>query len=158
MIYCMAECFCWVVKYITYHYRTLEDSVFFQGFYSDATITCDGKFYPVHKLVLSSCSDYFGSIFESTFCKHPVIIIKDIKHEDMEALLNYMYLGEAKVKLSDILRTLVHSYAYYENGNFSPPLTYSWKSLYVTWVFTNVSLRPLDYLLIYICYTFFFLL
>lgn len=78
------------------HIKTFHDmlgSVRHKGFYSDATITCDGKFYPVHKLVLSSCSDYFGSIFDATQCKHPVIVIKDIKHEDMEALLNYMYLG-----------------------------------------------------------------
>ncbi|XP_047478644.1 transcription factor GAGA-like [Penaeus chinensis] len=85
------------------HIKTFHEmlgSIRHKGFYSDATITCDGKFYPVHKLVLSSCSDYFGSIFDATQCKHPVIVIKDIKHEDMEALLNYMYLGEAKVARS----------------------------------------------------------
>lgn len=70
--------------------------------YSDATITCEGKFYPVHKLVVSSCSDYFDMIFQATVCKHPVIVMKDIRHEDMEALLNYMYLGEVKVLQRDL--------------------------------------------------------
>ncbi|XP_042227433.1 protein tramtrack, beta isoform-like [Homarus americanus] len=70
--------------------------------YSDATITCEGKFYPIHKLIVSSCSDYFDKIFEATHCKHPVIIMKDIRYEDMEALLNYMYLGEVKVLQRDL--------------------------------------------------------
>nr|XP_027226111.1 uncharacterized protein LOC113818150 [Penaeus vannamei] len=30
--------------------------------YCDVTLACDGKFYPVHKLVLSTCSDYFEQI------------------------------------------------------------------------------------------------
>ncbi|XP_045583254.1 transcription activator GAGA isoform X2 [Procambarus clarkii] len=70
--------------------------------YSDATITCEGKFYPIHKLVVSSCSDYFDKIFQATQCKHPVIVMKDIRHDDMEALLNYMYLGEVKVLQRDL--------------------------------------------------------
>lgn len=70
--------------------------------YSDATITCEGKFYPIHKLVVSSCSDYFDKIFQATQCKHPVIVIKDIRHNDMEALLNYMYQGEVKVLQRDL--------------------------------------------------------
>ncbi|CAL4067756.1 unnamed protein product [Meganyctiphanes norvegica] len=70
--------------------------------YTDVTITCDGKFYPVHKLVLSTCSEYFEEIFERTQCKHPVIVLKDIKHEELEALLNYMYLGEVNVLQGDL--------------------------------------------------------
>jgi len=70
--------------------------------YTDVTITCDGKFYPVHKLVLSTCSEYFEEIFERTQCKHPVIVLKDIKHEELEALLNYMYLGEVNVLQAEL--------------------------------------------------------
>lgn len=70
--------------------------------YTDVTITCGGKFYPVHKLVLSTCSEYFEEIFERTQCKHPVIVLKDIKHEELEALLNYMYLGEVNVLQAEL--------------------------------------------------------
>lgn len=61
------------------------------------TLACDGKFYPVHKLVLSTCSEYFEQMFERTNCKHPIIVLKDIKKDDLEALLNYMYVGEVNV-------------------------------------------------------------
>ncbi|XP_047478184.1 longitudinals lacking protein, isoforms A/B/D/L-like isoform X13 [Penaeus chinensis] len=70
--------------------------------YCDATIACDGKFYPVHKLVLSTCSDYFEQMFERTNCKHPIIVLKDIRHEDLEALLNYMYVGEVNVLQNEL--------------------------------------------------------
>ncbi|KAF2368648.1 BTB/POZ domain [Trinorchestia longiramus] len=74
--------------------------------YTDATLACEGKFYSVHKLVLSTCSDYFSAMLDRTNCKNPVIVLKDIKCEDLEALLDYMYLGEVNVRQSD-LATLI---------------------------------------------------
>ncbi|XP_042224520.1 longitudinals lacking protein, isoforms H/M/V-like isoform X15 [Homarus americanus] len=70
--------------------------------YTDVTLACDGKFYSVHKLVLSTCSDYFCAMFDKTACKSPVIVLKDIKSEDLEALLDYMYLGEVNVRQCDL--------------------------------------------------------
>ncbi|XP_050686822.1 longitudinals lacking protein, isoforms H/M/V-like isoform X13 [Eriocheir sinensis] len=74
--------------------------------YTDATLACDGKFYPVHKLVLSTCSEYFEKIFEHTPCKHPVIVLKDIKADALEALLNYMYAGYVNVAQNDLARLI----------------------------------------------------
>ncbi|MCL4134128.1 UNVERIFIED_CONTAM: hypothetical protein GTU68_025762, partial [Idotea baltica] len=74
--------------------------------FCDVTIACEGKFYPSHKLVLSTCSEYFQDMFQHTQCKHPVIVLKDIHCEDLEALLNYMYLGEVNV-LQEKLSTLI---------------------------------------------------
>lgn len=74
--------------------------------YTDATIAVDGKFYPVHKLVMSTCSEYFSEIFEKTPCKSPVIVLKDVRSQDMEALLDYMYLGEVNVNQNDLASLL----------------------------------------------------
>lgn len=71
------------------------------------TLACEGKFYKVHKLVLSTCSEYFEQMFEETQCKHPVIVLKDIKSEELESLLSYMYIGEVNVvqdKLSGLIK------------------------------------------------------
>lgn len=78
----------------------------FQELYTDVTIACDGRFYPSHKLVLSTCSDYFHKIFERTPCKHPVIVIKDVECKNMEALLNYMYAGVVSVSQSDLAQLI----------------------------------------------------
>ncbi|KAL7645802.1 UNVERIFIED_CONTAM: hypothetical protein RMT77_002698 [Armadillidium vulgare] len=71
-------------------------------FYTDATLGCDGKLYPVHKLVLCSSSDYFFDIFKETRCKSPVVILKDVHHNNLEALLDYMYLGEVEIQQKDL--------------------------------------------------------
>lgn len=74
----------------------------FQGNYTDVTLACDGKFYPVHKLVLSTCSEYFSDIFDRTPCKNPVVVLKDIQCQDLEFLLDYMYIGEVNVRQNDL--------------------------------------------------------
>ena len=68
--------------------------------FTDATLACGGKFYPVHRLVLSSCSEYFEDMFEQAArvqCKHPFIVLKDITSDEIESLLSYMYVGEVNV-------------------------------------------------------------
>uniref|UniRef100_A0A2P2I0H5 Protein tramtrack, beta isoform-like n=1 Tax=Hirondellea gigas TaxID=1518452 RepID=A0A2P2I0H5_9CRUS len=74
--------------------------------YCDLTLACSGKFYLAHKLVLSTCSEYFEQMFERTQCKHPVIVLKDIGSDELEALLSYMYDGEVNV-LQENLSNLI---------------------------------------------------
>lgn len=74
--------------------------------YTDVTLACEGKFYPVHKLVLSTCSEYFEVMFENTPCKHPVIVLNHIKHDEVEALLSYMYAGVVNVAQNDLARLI----------------------------------------------------
>ncbi|XP_064121241.1 zinc finger and BTB domain-containing protein 7A-like isoform X16 [Macrobrachium nipponense] len=75
--------------------------------YSDVTLACEGKFYPTHKLVLSTCSEYFEKMFENTPCKHPVILLgKDVKCDELEALLSYMYDGVVSVAQNDLARLI----------------------------------------------------
>ncbi|RXG52064.1 Longitudinals lacking protein, isoforms H/M/V [Armadillidium vulgare] len=70
--------------------------------FADATLAVEGKFYQVHKLVLSTCSEYFSEIFERTPCKSPVIVLKDVRCQDLESLLDYMYMGEVNVNQTDL--------------------------------------------------------
>ncbi|XP_050687080.1 broad-complex core protein isoforms 1/2/3/4/5-like isoform X8 [Eriocheir sinensis] len=74
--------------------------------YTDVTLACEGKFYPVHKLVLSTCSEYFESMFEHTPCKHPIVVLKDIKSDEVESLLSYMYAGVVNVAQNDLARLI----------------------------------------------------
>ncbi|XP_069170260.1 zinc finger and BTB domain-containing protein 17 isoform X6 [Procambarus clarkii] len=74
--------------------------------YTDVTIACEGKFYSAHKLVLSTCSDYFLKMFERTPCKHPIIVVKDVECKDIEALLSYMYAGVVSVAQNDLTQLI----------------------------------------------------
>nr|XP_045612457.1 uncharacterized protein LOC123767016 [Procambarus clarkii] len=73
-----------------------------KGSYTDVTLACGSKFFAVHRLVLTACSDFFTEIFKETLCKKPMIVLIDIKCQELEALLDYMYLGEAVVQQTDI--------------------------------------------------------
>ncbi|XP_045112972.1 zinc finger and BTB domain-containing protein 7A-like isoform X2 [Portunus trituberculatus] len=74
--------------------------------YTDATVACEGKFYPVHKLVLSTCSQYFEEMFEHTAGKHPVVLLQDVRRDELEALLSYMYAGIVSVAQRDLSRLI----------------------------------------------------
>ncbi|RXG68476.1 Protein bric-a-brac 2 [Armadillidium vulgare] len=88
--------------------------------FSDATIACDGQFYPVHKFVLSTCSDYFANMFERTPCKHPIIVLKDISSKDIELLLSYMYGGEVRVSQIDLPSLIKAAETLQIKGLFAP--------------------------------------
>uniref|UniRef100_A0A2P2I7E8 Protein abrupt-like n=1 Tax=Hirondellea gigas TaxID=1518452 RepID=A0A2P2I7E8_9CRUS len=75
---------------------------------SDATLACEGQLFPVHKLVLSTCSEFFGRVFSSTPCKHPVIVLHDLQPQHLHYLLSYMYAGEVNVPQSQ-LPTLIRA-------------------------------------------------
>uniref|UniRef100_A0A0N7ZC37 BTB domain-containing protein n=1 Tax=Scylla olivacea TaxID=85551 RepID=A0A0N7ZC37_SCYOL len=74
--------------------------------YTDVTLACEGKFYQVHKLVLSTCSEYFENMFDHTPCKHPVIVLSEIHREELEALLSYMYAGYVNVAENSLARLI----------------------------------------------------
>lgn len=63
----------------------------------DVTLACDGSLIKAHKMVLSACSPYFQKIFADNPCKHPVIIMKDIRDHELKAIVEFMYKGEINV-------------------------------------------------------------
>ncbi|XP_064084160.1 uncharacterized protein LOC135199962 isoform X2 [Macrobrachium nipponense] len=74
--------------------------------FTDATITCEGKFYSVHKIVLSTCSQFFERVFEYTVGKHPVVVLPDVKQYELEALLKFMYEGVLQIARKDLPRLM----------------------------------------------------
>lgn len=53
-------------------------------------------------------STFFFSLFQSTPCKHPVIVLQDVAFTDLHALVEFIYHGEVNVhqrSLSSFLKT-----------------------------------------------------
>ncbi|XP_049775494.1 broad-complex core protein isoforms 1/2/3/4/5-like isoform X10 [Schistocerca cancellata] len=63
----------------------------------DVTLSCEGKRIKAHKMLLSVCSTYFRDLFKENPCQHPVIIFRNVKFEDLVALIDFMYHGEVNV-------------------------------------------------------------
>lgn len=59
-------------------------------------------------MVLSACSSYFQSLFLDHPARHPIVILKDVRHADLRTLINFMYKGEVNVQycqLPELLKT-----------------------------------------------------
>ncbi|CAL4060419.1 unnamed protein product [Meganyctiphanes norvegica] len=69
-----------------------------KGCYTDVTLACGSKFFEVHRLVLMACSEFFTKVFDRITCQKPVIVLNEVKSQELEALLDYMYLGEVDVQ------------------------------------------------------------
>ncbi|XP_055642400.1 transcription factor GAGA-like [Toxorhynchites rutilus septentrionalis] len=74
----------------------------------DCTLAAEGQFLPAHKIVLSACSPYFEALVSRNYDKHPIFLLKDVKFDDLRAIVDYMYRGEANIaqnNLSSFLQT-----------------------------------------------------
>ena len=67
--------------------------------FTDVTLVCDDmKQIKTHINILSACSPIFRNLLNINIPHgHPVIYLRGIPYEDMEAILHFVYLGEAKV-------------------------------------------------------------
>ncbi len=68
----------------------------------DVTLACDGDRFGAHKVVLCACSPYFQRLLSENPCKHPIILLKGVKSEEMKALVEFMYKGELCVGQRDL--------------------------------------------------------
>ena len=63
---------------------------------TDVTLVCDDKKqFKAHKIVLSACSSVFKSIINDLPQNSSVIYLRGIQHQEMESILEFMYLGVA---------------------------------------------------------------
>ncbi|XP_063358389.1 protein abrupt-like [Cydia amplana] len=81
------------VSHVTEAFNVLR----FENDLVDVTLCCDGGKIKAHKMLLSACSNYFRQVFKETPCQHPVIIFRNVKFEDLNAIVNFMYHGEVNI-------------------------------------------------------------
>ena len=82
-----------------------DDSDFF-----DVKIACFDdksvmKTIPAHKMVLSACSPVFKELLReisSGDSKNPLLFLRGITYQEMSAILDFMYNGEAKVQQNQL--------------------------------------------------------
>ena len=66
--------------------------------FADVTLACeDGHQVEAHKAILAASSPFFQKIFERTKHPHPIIYLRGLTSEDISAIVDFLYFGEAKV-------------------------------------------------------------
>lgn len=71
-----------------------------RGLFCDITIVCEGgDTVKVHRIVLSTCSDFLNEIIaDLPPYKEAVFILKDWKFRDVKLIVEFMYSGEICVE------------------------------------------------------------
>ena len=78
-----------------------------EDFLQDVTLVGeDNHQVAAHKLILSSCSEYFKNIFKNNKHSHPLLCLEGITSQDLDNILNYIYEGELKLYQDDLDRFL----------------------------------------------------
>ena len=66
--------------------------------FSDVTLACeDGKQVEAHKVVLVSSSPFFMELLRKNKHPHPLVYMKGVKYDDLAAIVDFLYVGEANV-------------------------------------------------------------
>ena len=71
----------------------------------DVTLISQGQTFKAHKLVLSACSPVFKSMLkrpsQQSFLQ-PFIFLHNVRRQDIQAILDFMYNGEVSVSQDDL--------------------------------------------------------
>ena len=66
--------------------------------FADVTLACeDGKQIEVHKVILASSSPFFQNILSKNKHSHPLVYMRGVKSDDLMAIVDFLYCGEANV-------------------------------------------------------------
>ncbi|KAJ6640006.1 Protein bric-a-brac 1 [Pseudolycoriella hygida] len=79
------------------NFLTKFSSLLHNGALVDVTLAAEGRHLQVHKLVLSAYSPYFQLLFTSNPCQHPIVLLKDVKFNDLKNVVDFMYQGEVTI-------------------------------------------------------------
>merc|ERR1712129_271347 len=71
--------------------------------FADVTLACeDGQQVAAHKVILASASPFFLDLLKRNTHPHPLIYMRGIKPEDLMAIVDFLYCGEANVSQDNL--------------------------------------------------------
>jgi len=90
---------------VTSAFKNLRDNQEFV----DVTLSAEGQNCQAHRVVLSASSPYFRDLLGGLqYWQHPVLLLRDVPHQDLLAVLEFVYVGQVNIsqgQLQSFLRT-----------------------------------------------------
>ena len=66
--------------------------------FADVTLACeDGQQIEAHKVILAASSPFFQNLLQRNRHPHPLVYMRGVKSEDLLAIVDFLYCGEANV-------------------------------------------------------------
>ena len=80
-------------------FRNLRDD----NHFTDVTLVSeDGQQVEAHKVILAATSPFFQRLLERHKHPQPLVYMKGVKIEDLSAVVDFLYFGEARIKAEDV--------------------------------------------------------
>ena len=71
--------------------------------FSDVTLVCEEEIQvEAHRVILSACSPIFNSMLKGKKHSHPMIFMRGLKFNNLVAVLDFIYHGEANIYQEDL--------------------------------------------------------
>jgi len=69
----------------------------------DVTLICqEQKLIPAHKVVLAASSSWFYNVLKQNPHQYPLLYLRGVSHDNLQALLHYMYVGEVTINQENV--------------------------------------------------------
>merc|ERR1712129_239838 len=71
--------------------------------FADVTLACeDGQQVEAHKVILAASSPFFQTLLRRSKHPHPLIYMRGVESEDLVAIIDFLYYGEANIYQENI--------------------------------------------------------
>jgi hypothetical protein len=85
-------------KTFNVHLASGLDDLFTEINFSDVTLVSDDQTqFQAHKFVLSACSPVLKNLLVNNPHSHPLIYLSGVKQQELQSILQFMYLGDARI-------------------------------------------------------------
>merc|ERR1712133_72028 len=103
----MSDTFC--LKWNDYHSNVSKSFGRLRNkdeFHDVTLVSDDRKQVFAHKVILSSCSEYFRNVLKQNIHPNPLLCLEGITFKDMNNVMDYIYCGEVNMYQDDLDRFL----------------------------------------------------
>ena len=71
--------------------------------FADVTLACeDGKQFEAHKVILATSSPFLENLLKRNKHPHPLVFMRGVSSVDLEAVINFLYFGEANISQENL--------------------------------------------------------
>jgi len=87
--------------------QTTLKELFTENTFADVTLVSDDQIQiPAHKFVLSACSPVLKNLLLNNPHSQPLLYLRGVEQQELQSILQFMYLGEARIyqeRINDFL-------------------------------------------------------
>ena len=94
----MSEKLCLQWNNIQENFTTAFGDLREENCFADVTLACeDGQQVEAHKVILAVSSPFFQKLLGRNKHSHPLIYMRGVKYDNLSAVIDFLYRGEANV-------------------------------------------------------------